>query len=136
MNMEPFMISSSLLCVCAQRLMRRVCKTCRIQYEPKGREKEVLEAGINWSGTIFKHNPKGCPRCSNTGFKGRIGIHELMATNDELIEAINKGKETSEIKKIAMRGGMKTLHQDSLLKVKDGITTLPEALATVPVDMT
>ena len=136
MNIEPFMISSSLLCVCAQRLMRRVCKTCRIQYEPKGREKEVLEAGINWSGTIFKHNPKGCPRCSNTGFKGRIGIHELMATNDELIEAINKGKETSEIKKIAMRGGMKTLHQDSLLKVKDGITTLPEALATVPVDMT
>ena len=136
MNIEPFMISSSLLCVCAQRLMRRVCKTCRIQYEPKGREKEVLEAGINWSGTIFKHNPKGCPRCSSTGFKGRIGIHELMATNDELIEAINKGKETSEIKKIAMRGGMKTLHQDSLLKVKDGITTLPEALATVPVDMT
>ncbi len=136
MNIEPFMISSSLLCVCAQRLMRRVCKTCRIQYEPKGREKEVLETGINWSGTIFKYNPKGCPRCSNTGFKGRIGIHELMATNDELIEAINKGKETSEIKKIAMRGGMKTLHQDSLLKVKDGITTLPEALATVPVDMT
>ena len=136
MNIEPFMISSSLLCVCAQRLMRRVCKTCRIQYEPKGREKEVLETGINWSGTIFKQNPKGCPRCSNTGFKGRIGIHELMATNDELIEAINKGKETSEIKKIAMRGGMKTLHQDSLLKVKDGIATLPEALATVPVDMT
>ena len=136
MNIEPFMISSSLLCVCAQRLMRRVCKTCRIQYEPKGREKEVLETGINWSGTIFKHKPKGCPRCSNTGFKGRIGIHELMATSDELIEAINKGKDTSEIKKIAMRGGMKTLHQDSLLKVKDGITTLPEALATVPVDMT
>ncbi len=136
MGIEPLMIRSSLLCVCAQRLMRRVCKTCRIQYEPKGREKEVLEAGIDWSGTIFKHNPKGCPRCNNTGYKGRIGIHELMATNDELIEAINRGKETSEIKKIAMRGGMKTLHQDSLLKVKDGITTLPEALATVPVDLT
>lgn len=135
MNIEPFMISSSLLCVCAQRLMRRVCKTCRIQYEPKGREKEVLEAGIDWSGTIFKQNPKGCPRCNNTGYKGRIGIHELMVTNDELINAINKGKETSEIKKIAMRGGMKTLHQDSLLKVKDGTTTLPEALATVPVDL-
>lgn len=136
MNIEPFMISSSLLCVCAQRLMRRVCKTCRIQYEAQGREKEVLEAGIDWSGTIFKHNPKGCPRCNNTGYKGRIGIHELMVTNDELIDSINKGKETSEIKKIAMRGGMKTLHQDSLLKVKDGITTLPEALATVPIDMT
>ncbi len=59
-----------------------------------------------------------------------------MTTNDELIEAINKGKETSEIKKIAMRGAMKPLHQDSLLKVKDGVTTLAVALATVPVDMT
>lgn len=135
MNIEPFMISSSLLCVCAQRLMRRVCKTCRIQYDPKGREKEVLEAGIGWSGTIFKHNPKGCPRCNSSGYKGRVGIHELMVTDDKLVEAINKGKETAEIKRIAMNGGMKTLHQDSLLKVKDGISTLPEALATVPVDM-
>ncbi len=135
MNIEPFMISSSLLCVCAQRLMRRVCKTCRIQYEPKGREKGVLEAGIGWSGTIFKRNPKGCPRCNNTGFKGRIGIHELMIIDDALVEAINKGRETAEIKKLAMKGGMKTLRQDSLLKVKDGISTLPEALATVLIDL-
>ena len=135
MNIEPFMISSSLLCVCAQRLMRRVCKTCRIQYEPTGREKEVLDAGIGWSGTIFKHNPKGCARCNNTGYKGRVGIHELMVTDDRLIEAINRGKETAEIKKIAMKSGMKTLHQDSLLKVKVGVTTLPEALSTVPVDL-
>ena len=135
MNIEPFMISSSLLCVCAQRLMRRVCKTCRIQYEPTGREKEVLDAGIGWSGTIFKHNPKGCARCNKTGYKGRVGIHELMVTDDRLIEAINRGKETAEIKKIAMKSGMKTLHQDSLLKVKVGVTTLPEALSTVPVDL-
>ena len=135
MNIEPFMISSSLLCVCAQRLMRRVCKTCRIQYEPTGREKEVLDAGIGWSGTIFKHNPKGCARCNNTGYKGRVGIHELMVTDDRLIEAINRGKETAEIKKIAMKSGMKTLHQDSLLKVKVGVTTLSEALSTVPVDL-
>ncbi len=135
MDIEPFMISSSLLCVCAQRLMRRVCKTCRIQYEPEGREKEVLKNGIDWSGTIFKHNPKGCPRCNNTGFKGRIGIHELMTTDDKLIDGINRGNETSQIKKIAMAGGMKTLHQDSLLKVKDGLSTLPEALATVPIDL-
>ena len=135
MNIEPFMISSSLLCVCAQRLMRRVCKTCRIQYEPTGREKEVLETGIGWSGTIFKHNPKGCPRCNSSGYKGRVGIHELMVTDDKLVDAINKGKETSEIKKIAMKSGMKTLHQDSLLKVKDGISTLSEALATVPADL-
>jgi type IV pilus assembly protein PilB len=135
MGIEPFMISSSLLCVCAQRLMRRVCKTCRISYEAKEREKEILEKGIGWSGQIYKHNPKGCPKCGGSGYKGRVGIHELMITNEELIEGINKELESTELKKIAMRGGMKTLHQDSLLKVKDGLTTLEEAIATVPPDM-
>ncbi len=135
MDVEPFMISSSLLCVCAQRLMRRVCKTCRKPYEPQGREKALLEKAVGWSGTIYKHSPKGCPKCGSSGYRGRIGIHELMVTNDELIEAVNKGLDTSELKKIAMRGGMKTLHQDSLLKVKEGVSTLEEAIATAPVDL-
>jgi type IV pilus assembly protein PilB len=135
MGVEPFMISSSLLCVCAQRLMRRVCKTCRIPYVPEGREKQILEKGLGWSGQIFKHNPKGCPKCGSTGYKGRVGIHELMLTNDELIVGINKQLETAELKKIAQRGGMKTLHQDSLLKVKEGLSTLEEAITTVPPDL-
>jgi type IV pilus assembly protein PilB len=135
MGVEPFMISSSLLCVCAQRLMRRVCKSCKIQIEPTAREKELLEKALGWSGPIFKANPKGCPKCSNSGYKGRVGIHELMITTEELIEGINKGLETAELKKIAMRGGMKTLHQDSLLKVKEGLTTIEEAIANVPPDL-
>ncbi len=135
MGVEPFMVSSSLLCVCAQRLMRRVCKQCRQQIEPQGREKEILEKGIGWSGPIFKANAKGCPKCGGSGYKGRVGIHELMVTNDELVDGINKEMEAAELKKIAMRGGMKTLHQDSLLKVKDGLTTLEEAISTVPPDM-
>ena len=135
MGVEPFMISSSLLCVCAQRLMRRVCKQCRQQIEPQGREKELLEKALGWSGPIYKAAPKGCPKCGGSGYKGRVGIHELMVTNEELIEGINKGLETSELKKIAMRGGMKTLHQDSLLKVKDCLTTMEEAIANVPPDM-
>jgi type IV pilus assembly protein PilB len=135
MGVEPFMISSSLLCVCAQRLMRRVCKSCRYHVDPVGREKEILEKGIGWSGPIYKANQRGCPKCGNSGYKGRVGIHELMITNEELIEGINKGMESTELKKIAMRGGMKTLHQDSLLKVKDGVTTLEEAIATVPLDL-
>jgi type IV pilus assembly protein PilB len=136
MGIEPFMISSSLLCVCAQRLMRRVCKTCRVQYEPHGREQDLLNNALGWSGPIYKANAKGCPKCNSTGYKGRVGIHELMVSNNELIEGINKGLEAAELKKIAMRAGMKTLHQDSLLKVKEGLTTLEEALATVPPDMT
>jgi len=135
MGIEPFMISSSLLCVCAQRLMRRVCKQCRVAYQPEGREKEILEKGIGWSGQIFKANVKGCAKCGSSGYKGRVGIHELMTSNEELISAINKELEATELKRIAMRNGMKTLHQDSLLKVKEGLTTLEEAIATVPPDM-
>ena len=135
MGVESFMVSSSLLCVCAQRLMRRVCKTCRVAYTPEGREKEIIERAIGWSGQIFKHNPKGCPKCGGTGYKGRVGIHELMVSNEELVDAINKEAESAELKKIAQRGGMKTLHQDSLLKVKEGLTTIEEAIANVPPDM-
>ena len=82
------MLSSSLLCVCSQRLARRVCKTCRMAYTPIGREKEIIEKAIGWCGQVYKHNARGCSKCNNTGYKGRIGIHELMVTNDELVEAI------------------------------------------------
>ena len=135
MGIETFMISSSLLCVCAQRLMRRVCKQCRVPHQPEGREREILEKGLGWSGQIFRPHPRGCPKCNNSGYKGRVGIHELMVSNEELIEGINKELDAAELKKIAMRGGMKTLHQDSLLKVKEGLSTLEEAVATVPPDM-
>jgi len=135
MGIEPFMISSSLLCVCAQRLMRRVCKTCKVQVEPSAREKELLEKALGWSGPIYKAAPKGCPKCGGNGYKGRVGIHELMITTEELIEGINKGMETAELKKICMRNGMKTLHQDSMLKVKDGLTTIEEAISNVPPDL-
>ena len=135
MGVECFMISSSLLCVCAQRLMRRVCKTCRQQIEPTGREKEIMEKAINWCGPIFRANPKGCPKCGGSGYKGRVGIHELMVSNEELIDAINKEAEAAELKRIAMRGGMKTLHQDSILKVQMGLTTIEEAISNVPPDM-
>jgi len=135
MGVESFMVSSSLLCVCAQRLMRRVCKQCKVAYTPEGREKEIIERAIGWSGQIFRTKPKGCSKCGGSGYKGRVGIHELMVTNEELVEAINKEAEAAELKRIAMRGGMKTLHQDSLLKVKEGLTTIEEAIANVPPDM-
>ncbi len=135
MGVETFMISSSLLCVCAQRLMRRVCKQCRMPHQPEGREKEIIEKAIGWSGQIFRANPKGCAKCGGNGYRGRVGIHELMVSNEELVEAINKEAESAELKKIAMRNGMKSLHQDSVLKVKEGLTTLEEAIANVPPDM-
>jgi type IV pilus assembly protein PilB len=136
MEIEPFMISASLICVCAQRLMRRVCKNCKQPHQAEGREKEILEKALGWSGEIFKANPQGCPACGGAGYKGRVGIHELMLNSEELTAAINAKAETAEVKRIAIRGGMKTLHQDSMLKVKQGLSTIEEALSNVPPDMT
>ncbi|HTX65029.1 MAG TPA: ATPase, T2SS/T4P/T4SS family [Opitutaceae bacterium] len=135
MGVEPFNISAALVCVCAQRLLRRVCKNCKQPYEPKDREKELLEKAIGWTGQIFKANPHGCHLCGGSGYKGRVGIHELMVNSEELTAGINKEIETAQLKRIAMKDGMKTLHQDSMLKVKMGTTTMEEALANVPPDM-
>jgi type IV pilus assembly protein PilB len=104
--------------------------------EPKGREQELLAKALGeFKGTIFKANPQGCPVCGGTGYKGRVGIHELMTNSEELTEAINKEVEVADLKRVAMRNGMKTLHQDSMLKVKMGLTTMEDALGNVPVDM-
>ena len=135
MGIEPFMISASLLVICAQRLIRRSCKNCKISYLPEGNEKEILDKAIGWSGEIFKAPEEGCAMCGGVGMKGRVGIHELMVNNEELTEAINNKAETAIIKRIAMRTGMKSLHQDSLLKVKDGVSTMMEALSNIPPDM-
>lgn len=135
MGIEPFMISASLLCVCAQRLMRRVCKSCKKNYQQEGNEAEIIQRAIAWSGRVPRHSEDGCPVCGGSGYKGRVGIHELMATCEDLVKAINSGEEAAKIKRIAMRNGMYTLHQDSMLKVKEGLTTMAESLATVPPDM-
>jgi type IV pilus assembly protein PilB len=135
MGIEPFMISASLICVCAQRLMRRVCKSCKKNYMQEGNEAEIIRRAIGWSGRVPGHSEDGCPTCGGSGYKGRVGIHELMGTSEELIKAINAGEEAAKIKRIAMRNGMYTLHQDSMLKVKEGLTTMAESLATVPSDM-
>jgi type IV pilus assembly protein PilB len=135
MGIEPFMISASITCICAQRLLRRVCKTCKMVTEAEGREVDVLQRAIDWSGPIPHAKAKGCPACTGVGYKGRVGIHELMATSDELIKGINAEYDTARLKRIAVRNGMKTLHQDSMLKVKEGITTLEEAIANVPADL-
>ncbi|HET7537973.1 MAG TPA: GspE/PulE family protein, partial [Candidatus Didemnitutus sp.] len=135
MGIEVFNISASLVCVCAQRLLRRVCKNCKVKYTPEGREKDIIEKAIGWSGEIFKANPGGCHVCGGTGYKGRVGIHELMTNSEELTDAINKEVEVAELKRVAMRNGMKTLHQDSMLKVKMGLTTMEDAISNVPADL-
>ena len=135
MGVEPFMISASLLVICAQRLMRRNCKNCRIAYTPEGNEREIMEKAIDWCGEVFSAPEGGCAMCGGVGMKGRVGVHELMVNNEDITEAINSAAETAVIKRIAMRTGMKTLHQDSMLKAKEGVSTVMEALSNIPPDM-
>lgn len=134
MGIEPFRISASLICVCAQRLIRRLCRTCKIPSPLYSVEQDVLGKALKWTGQTYKANPRGCPTCEGAGYKGRVGIHELMVNNEELTEAINRGVNTAVLKRIAIRNGMKTLHQDAMLKVKLGITSFDEALSTIPPD--
>ena len=135
LDVVPFMISTSLLCVCAQRLIRRLCKNCKQSFSPEGNEANIIYEAIKYDGQIFKPNPEGCPSCGRSSFKGRIGIHEVMATSEALVKGINDEAETAEIKRIAVVNGMSTLHQDSMKKVAAGLTSLEEAIATVPPDM-
>jgi type IV pilus assembly protein PilB len=135
MGIDPFMISASLLVVCAQRLIRRVCPKCCIEAEPDPSEKRLLENAIHWSGPIKKMKEKGCPACGGSGMRGRIGIHELMVNNDEITCAINNRASTEKIKQCAVKSGMLTLHQDAMLKVKNGISTVLEAVSVAPPDI-
>jgi type IV pilus assembly protein PilB len=135
MEIEPFMLSASIVCVCAQRLLRRACKTCKQPYEPEGREADIIRRAIGWNGTINRARHGGCPACGGAGYKGRVGVHELMISSEELVRGINAGLETAKLKRIAVRNGMRTLHQDCMLKAKEGITTIAEGVANVSPDM-
>ncbi len=135
LGIEPFLISSSLICVCAQRLMRRLCVTCKQIGPPQEHEKDILERAIKWSGQVFNPKRFGCPNCGGSGYRGRVGVHELIVTSEELIHGINACVETSLLKGIAVRNGMVTLHQDGMYKVKAGITSVDECASTIPPDL-
>ena len=137
MGIEPFNISAALVAVCAQRLLRRVCKNCKVKYVPEGRELALLTKALGEAGPfeIYKAAPGGCHICGGNGYKGRVGIHELMVNCEAIVEAINKEVEVADLKRVCMKNGMKTLHQDSMLKVKMGLTTMEDALSNVPPDL-
>lgn len=130
MGIEPFLVSSSLLLVCAQRLMRRLCPKCKQGFKPSAEECKLLNVEPN--ADIIIYRPKGCSYCNNTGYKGRIGIHEILTVNAEIKELINKRAPSEIIKEAAVKnGGMTTLFQDAMEKVKQGHSSIEEALATV-----
>lgn len=128
MGIEPFLVSSSLLGVIAQRLVRTVCKDCAKRYTPT--EEELSEIGLTLKDLGGKqlYRPVGCPNCLETGYSGRTGIHEFMAIDDDIRIELMKGSDAAGIRKVAIKRGMLTLRQDAARKVVDGITTIEEVL--------
>jgi len=128
MGIEPFLVASSLNLVCAQRLVRRICKNCS---EPHPAPPEALmQAGFNAedAGTVVPNKGKGCEKCNNTGYKGRVGLYEVMEITEELRELILVGASGLELRRKAVEEGMITLRGSGLLKVKLGVTTIEEVV--------
>lgn len=128
MGIEPFLISSAVILILAQRLIRKICTECR---EPiKVHPQLLIDLGVSPDEvkTFQVYKGKGCPICNHTGYKGRIGLYEVMPIKDEIKELILSRASTSEIKKEAMRLGMKTLRQSGIIKIRDGLTTIEEVL--------
>jgi type IV pilus assembly protein PilB len=124
MEIEPFLISSSIIGILAQRLVRKICDTCKEEYSPS---EDILKGlGVNQKKEFFKG--KGCSACKNTGYRERIGIFELLIVNDQIRKLIVDKASSGIIKKKAVETGMKTLRDDGMDKVLKGITTPEEVI--------
>ncbi len=128
MGIEPFLVSSSVILILAQRLSRKICSQCK--EEEKVSPQALIKIGFSEeeANTIKCYRGKGCSACNNTGYKGRIALYEVMPISDEIRELILEGASANEIKKTAVRLGMKTLRMSGLSKVKEGITSIEEVL--------
>ena len=128
MGIEPFLISASLECVLAQRLIRKICTNCRTAYEPSEQVLASLGLSIHDIGDKSFHYGKGCDVCNFTGYKGRKGIYELLKISDPIREMINNREPGVLIRQKAIELGMSTLREDGLRSIYDGITTIEEVV--------
>jgi type IV pilus assembly protein PilB len=134
MGVEPYLVGSSLQVICAQRLLRRLCKDCRESYAPDAAAR--ARVGAPERGPAILYRARGCPRCSGTGYRGRIGVHEILAPDEALRKEISRPGVTAEsLKRAAVeRLGMTTLYWDAMEKVREGIASLEDALMNVKPD--
>lgn len=125
-GVEPYLISAALNAVLAQRLVRRVCPKCRTPYElPRPMRKTIERMGY---GMDVFYKGAGCKRCRNTGYSGRVGVHELLLVDDRIRDAIVADASVAELRRIGMDNGMVTLRKDGFRKVREGLTTVEEVI--------
>jgi general secretion pathway protein E len=133
MGIEPFLVASSLIAVLAQRLVRTLCPHCKEIHEPT--DGEFRQVGLDpsqVSGTIYR--AVGCPECNHKGYRGRMGIYELLVVSDHMRAMVTEGADAGAIKRAAIASGMKTLRDDGLRKALAGHTSLDEVLRVTQED--
>ncbi|SFF92544.1 Type II/IV secretion system protein [Desulfotomaculum arcticum] len=128
MGVEPFRVSSSILGVVAQRLVRVICPHCKEAYQldPGAPERQFLCLEPNDEITLYRG--KGCEKCGNIGYRGRMAIHEVLIVDTELRNEIVKNVSTGELRQKSLAGGMISLKQDGIEKAKQGLTTIKEIM--------
>ncbi|MBN1621465.1 MAG: type II/IV secretion system protein [Endomicrobiales bacterium] len=133
MGVEPFLISSSLIGIVAQRLLRTLCVNCREKYIPP---KMILEKlNIKSKDEVVFYRPKGCNYCGNSGYKGRTAVIELLTINDKMKDLILKKEKLDNLRQEAINMGMITMRQNGIHLVAKGVTTMAEVMRVVPFDM-
>jgi len=128
MGVEPFLISSTLMGILAQRLVRTICKKCRTPFEPTEQQLSLLNLSPHDLGEKVFYYGRGCSNCNDTGYKGRKGIYELLIVSDAIRALINERAPTVVLRQKAVELGMITLREDGLRSIFDGDTTIEEVV--------
>ncbi|NQU44880.1 Flp pilus assembly complex ATPase component TadA, partial [bacterium] len=131
MGVEPFLITASLNLVVAQRLVRRICKHCGEKYAPP--EEILTSLGITDPNVLFNRG-EGCADCSGTGYRGRVALYELLTVTETIRDRVMDGATSTQLKRVAIEEGMKTLRSSGIQKIQDGVTTLEEVMSTTVAD--
>ncbi|HEX8322873.1 MAG TPA: ATPase, T2SS/T4P/T4SS family [Tepidisphaeraceae bacterium] len=128
LGLEPFLVTATLEGVIAQRLVRKICNNCKTQYTPA--EEQLMELELrpeDVAGRIFYYG-RGCDTCNNTGYKGRMGLYEIMTLDDEMRDEIVKHASTQVLREMAKKRGLRTLRESGLLAIYDGVTSIEEVV--------
>jgi type IV pilus assembly protein PilB len=134
LGLEPFLVTATLEGVVAQRLVRKICNNCKTEYTPA--EEQLMELGIRQEDVVGQRFffGKGCDTCNNTGYKGRLGLFEIMTLDDEMRDMIIHHASTQVLRAEAKKRGMRTLRESGLLAIFDGVTTIEEVVRETIVD--
>jgi len=130
LGVEPYLISSTLVGIVAQRMIRRICSYCRAPYQPPVEEQIVYDDEMKQESATF-YSGAGCNLCANTGYRGRIGLFELLIMTEEIRRMILSNASAGDIRMQALKEGMVTMKHDGMLKVKEGITSVSEVMRSV-----